>query len=54
MSNFPLRIDPELKKQLQILAKEKKRSLNNLIEVILTSHVDSTQDKNSKELSNNG
>ena len=33
MSNFPLRIDPELKKQLQVLAKEKKRSLNNLIEV---------------------
>jgi len=50
MSNFPLRIDPELKKQLQLLAKEEKRSLNNLIEVVLTMYVDSIQDKNAKEI----
>ena len=39
MSNFPLRLEPELKAKLQELAKKEKRSLNKLIEVILDTHV---------------
>lgn len=39
MSNFPLRLEPELKAKLQELAKKEKRSLNKTIEHILDMHV---------------
>lgn len=40
MTNFPLRLDPEFKKELQELAKKDKRSLTKFIEKILEDYVD--------------
>lgn len=45
MSEIKLRIDSVLKDQLKQEAKDQKRSLNNLIEVILTQHMDKNTDK---------
>ena len=45
MSEIKLRIDAALKDQLKQEAKDQKRSLNNLIEVILTQHMDKNTDK---------
>lgn len=38
IKQYPLRIDSELKEQLEKEAKEQKRSFNNLVEVILTEY----------------
>lgn len=40
MTNFPLRLEPEFKKELQELAKKDKRSLTKFIEKILEDYVD--------------
>ncbi|ASJ78954.1 hypothetical protein [Escherichia coli] len=40
MTNFPLRLEPEFKKELQQLAKKDKRSLTKFIEKILEDYVD--------------
>lgn len=40
MTNFPLRLDPDFKKELQKLAKQDKRSLTKFIENILEDYVD--------------
>ena len=40
MTNFPLRLEPEIKKELQELAKKDKRSLTKFIEKILENYVD--------------
>lgn len=39
MTNFPLRLNPEFKKELQELAKKDKRSLTKFIENILEEYV---------------
>lgn len=39
MTNFPLRLEPEFKKELQELARKDKRSLTKFIENILEQHV---------------
>lgn len=39
MTNFPLRLESEFKKELQELAKKDKRSLTKFIENILEQHV---------------
>ena len=40
MTNFPLRLEPEFKAELQELAKKDKRSLTKFIENILEDYVD--------------
>lgn len=50
IKQYPLRIDSVLKEQLENEAKKQKRSFNNFLETILTSHMDSIQDKNTKEI----
>ena len=40
MTNFPLRLAPEFKAELQEMAKKDKRSLNKFIEKILEDHID--------------
>ena len=40
IKQYPLRIDSELKAQLEKEAKDQKRSFNNLIEVILTEFME--------------
>lgn len=40
MTNFPLRLTPEFKAELQELAKKDKRSLTKFIENILEDYVD--------------
>lgn len=40
IKQYPLRIDSELKEQLEKEAKAQKRSFNNLVEVILTEYMD--------------
>ena len=45
MSEIKLRIDSVLKDQLKKEAKDQKRSLNNLIEVLLTEHMDKVHDQ---------
>ena len=50
VKQYPLRIDSELKKQLEDEAKKQKRSFNNFLETIFTSHMDSIQVKNAKEI----
>lgn len=45
MTNFPLRLDPDFKKELQELAKQDKRSLTKFIENILENHVESEKKK---------
>lgn len=40
IKQYPLRIDSELKAQLEKEAKDQKRSFNNLVEVILTEFMD--------------
>lgn len=51
MTNFPLRLNPEFKAELQELAKKDKRSLTKFIENILEDYVDNhkaEQRKNQK------
>lgn len=45
MTNFPLRLEPEFKKELQELAKKDKRSLTKFIENILEDYVDKEKRK---------
>lgn len=49
MTNFPLRLEPEFKKELQELAKKDKRSLTKFIEKILEDYVDN--EKSNERLS---
>lgn len=48
MQNFPLRLTPEFKAELQELAKKDKRSLTKFIENILEQHVKNTKKDSSK------
>ena len=48
MTNFPLRLTPEFKAELQELAKKDKRSLTKFIENILEQHVKNTKKDSSK------
>lgn len=53
MTNFPLRLNPEFKAELQELAKKDKRSLTKFIENILEDYVDNhkaEQRKNQKRV----
>ena len=53
MTNFPLRLNPEFKAELQELAKKDKRSLTKFIENILEDYVDNhkaEQRKNQKRI----
>ena len=43
MTNFPLRLTPEFKAELQELAKKDKRSLTKFIEKILEDHIDNSK-----------
>lgn len=45
IKQYPLRIDSELKAQLEKEAKDQKRSFNNLVEVILEKHVENEKSK---------
>jgi predicted HicB family RNase H-like nuclease len=45
VKQYPLRIDSELKKQLEDEAKKQKRSFNNFVEVVLTQHMDKITDQ---------
>lgn len=45
MTNFPLRLTPEFKAELQEMAKKDKRSLTKFIENILEKHVESEKKK---------
>ena len=45
IKQYPLRIDSELKKQLEDEAKKQKRSFNNFVEVLLTQHMDKIKDQ---------
>ena len=45
MTNFPLRLAPEFKAELQELAKKDKRSLTKFIENILEAHVNEVKKK---------
>ena len=49
ISQYPLRIDSVLMDQLKKEANQQKRSLNNLLEVVLTEFVDALKDEK-KEL----
>lgn len=45
-TTLTIRITPELKKQIEIMAKSEDRSINNLINIILKSYIkENTQDK---------
>lgn len=48
VKQYPLRIDSELKKQLEDEAKKQKRSFNNFVEVLLTQHMDKIKDQEIK------
>lgn len=53
MTNFPLRLTPEFKAELQEMAKKDKRSLTKFIENILEDYVDNykaDQRKNQKRM----
>lgn len=45
MTNFPLRLAPEFKAELQEMAKKDKRSLTKFIENILEKHVENEKSK---------
>lgn len=45
MTNFPLRLAPEFKAELQEMAKKDKRSLTKFIENILEAHVNEVKKK---------
>ena len=45
VKQYPLRIDSELKKQLEDEAKKQKRSFSNIVEVLLTQHMDKIKDQ---------
>lgn len=49
MTNFPLRLTPEFKAELQDLAKKDKRSLTKFIENILEQHVADVKKKGLKK-----
>lgn len=56
-SQYPLRIDPKLKLQIEVEAKKQKRSFNNLVEVILTQYMGDIQNREvcaSSEIHKNG
>lgn len=40
IKQYPLRIDSELKTQIEAEAKKHKRSFNNFVEILLTQHID--------------
>lgn len=45
-TTLTIRITPELKKQIEIMAKNEDRSINNLINIILKSYIkENTPDK---------
>lgn len=50
IKQYPLRIDSELKSQIEAEAKKDKRSFNNFVEILLTQHMDKIQDQKLKEL----
>lgn len=54
MQNFPLRLQEDFKQELKIIAKKEKRSLNNLIEIVLEDFMDNykaNERKNQKRVS---
>ena len=56
MQNFPLRLQEDFKEELKIIAKKEKRSLNNLIELVLEDFRDNykaDERKNQKRISVN-
>ena len=50
IKQYPLRIDSQLKEQIEQIAKSEKRSFNNMVEIILTKYMDDIQDKNLDDL----